>query len=155
MFLLTRPSLYKITGPSMSPTLADGDIALVVERRGMVRRGQIAIIDMRDTSCGQRWHVKRVVGLPGECIEFENGLIFIDGIHHREPYLRGLPAAPEALSAAWDIDTDACFVMGDNRAHSTDSRRFGPMPLDTVVGVVEVRLWPPFRRARRLSTPLG
>ena len=91
---------------------------------------------------GARWHVKRIIGLPGEKIALEDGLLFIDGTRYLEPYLRGLPAAPGAVNESWDVGVRDLFIMGDNRAHSTDSRHLGSIPEDWVIGTVALRLWP-------------
>ncbi len=90
--------------------------------------------------------IKRLVGLPGERLRFEDGLLFVDGRHHPEPYLGGLPATPGAYPQDWRVPADHLFVMGDNRVRSTDSRRLGPIPEFAIVGLVARRFWPLIRR---------
>ncbi len=84
--------------------------------------------------------IKRVVGLPGETIEIRENTVFVDGVALDEPYLpTGITMddmPPRTLRA------DELFVMGDNRNASSDSRRFGPIQIDDVVGKAFVRIWP-------------
>ena len=65
-----------------------------------------------------------------------------------EPYLAGLPAAIGLEERSWRVGRDEYFVMGDNRAHSTDSRDFGPVSAEMVLSVVWLRWWPPGRWGR-------
>lgn len=137
----------------MHPALRDGDIALVVgQRRRSFGRGRIVAF-----RTGAAVRVKRVVGLPGEVVEFRDGLLFIDGEHLPEPYLGGLPAYVGLESASWTLGEGDYFVMGDNRARSSDSREHGPAREEDVIGAVVARIplsavrrrLPLFRRRRR------
>ena len=89
--------------------------------------------------------IKRVVGLPGERIEISNNTVFIDGEPLDESYL-----AP-ATRTRWDnrealvIPEGEYFVMGDNRTRSLDSRRFGPITRDEIIGRAFVIIWPTSR----------
>ena len=136
----------------MHPALRDGDIALVVVgRRRSLSRGRIVAF-----RAGTAVRVKRVVGLPGEVVEFRDGLLFIDGAHFTEPYLGGLPANAGLESASWTLGDGDYFVMGDNRARSSDSREHGPARAEDVIGAVVARIplsafrrrLPLFRRRR-------
>lgn len=130
----------------MEPALRDGDLALVWNRRRPLARGRIVLI--RAEGAGGMIHVKRVVGLPGERVEFRDGSLFINGAHFPEPYLGGLPANAGLCRAAWTLGADEYFAMGDNRARSADSRRYGPIREDDVIGAVIARIWlPPFLRS--------
>ena len=123
----------------MEPTLRDGDLILVAKRP-------------RRRLAGGMIQVKRVVGLQGERVELREGSLFIDGAHHPEPYLGGLPANVGLDCAAWTLGADEYFAMGDNRARSADSRRYGPIRADDTLGAAIARIWasaPPFP----ISTP--
>lgn len=128
----------------MEPSLYDGDLLFTYEARGSIRRGKIVVIRMPDGT-GPTWQVKRVVGLPGECLQFYDGLLFINGTPHREPYLRGLPAYLGLHRMSFDIREGHYFVLGDNRTRSVDGRSFGPIDASQVAGIVAARLWPPLR----------
>ena len=123
----------------MQPALRDGDAVLVVSRRRSVGRGRIAALRARRGGAAMI-QVKRVVGLPGERVEFRDGSLLIDGEHFPEPYLRGLPANVGLEPSSWTLGEGEYFVMGDNRAHSDDSRRYGPARAEDVVGAVMARI---------------
>ena len=83
--------------------------------------------------------IKRVVGLPGETIEVRDSQVMVNGSALDEPYLPDvfMPDEPPIT-----VGEDEVFVMGDNRDASFDSRRFGPIPLDDLVGEAFVTIWP-------------
>lgn len=122
----------------MHPALRDGDIALVIRQRSL-DRGRIIAFRAR-TGGTAAVRVKRVVGLPGEVVEFRDGLLFIDGAHFPEPYLGGLPANVGLDAASWTLGEGDYFVMGDNRARSSDSREHGPARAEDVIGAVVARI---------------
>ena len=96
----------------------------------------------------ERRRIKRVVGLPGEEVRLIDGVVLIEGEDLDEPYLGGLPASPGLAEGEWRMDDGECFLMGDNRAHSTDSRAYGPIRLDSIVGEARFLVWPPARWGR-------
>ncbi len=104
------------------------------------QRGDIVVFEYpRDTS---RDFIKRVIGLPGEMVEIRNGQVLIDGIPLEEPYLPGSARAQMGAMAPVRVPDDAVFVMGDNRGNSSDSRTWGPLPLDKIVGQAWFIYWP-------------
>ena len=138
--------LYRVQGQSMAPALRQDDYVLVRAFRNRARqprRGDIVVVTRND---GTR--LKRVVGLPGERLVFTEGTLLVDGDRLSEPYLRGLPPYPGLDTREFSLGSDAYFVMGDNRAHSTDSRHFGPVGRPALEGAVVCRLWPALRRGK-------
>ncbi|HSJ82398.1 MAG TPA: signal peptidase I [Acidimicrobiia bacterium] len=83
--------------------------------------------------------IKRVVGLPGETIEVRNNQVVVDGSPLDESYLPDVFMPDEPPITVGDAEV---FVMGDNRDASFDSRRFGPIALDDLVGEAFVTIWP-------------
>ncbi len=87
--------------------------------------------------------IKRVIGLPGETITIENGRVHVDGVPIQEPYL------PEGVQMAdfgpVSLAEDEVFLMGDNREFSMDSRAFGPIKVDHIIGEAVLIIWPPGR----------
>jgi signal peptidase I len=87
--------------------------------------------------------IKRVIGLPGERVEIIDNRVLIDGVPIVEPYLKAGSSMPDFGPVV--VPPGEMFVMGDNRNSSQDSRYFGSVPTDTVVGRAFVIMWPPSR----------
>jgi signal peptidase I len=107
-------------------TIPEAVIRSVLEAVGIRTRGHEDLI-------------KRVIGLPGETVEVKDNRVVINGTPLDEPYLVDVFMPDEP---AITISADQVFVMGDNRNASFDSRRFGPIPLDDLVGEAFVTIWP-------------
>lgn len=138
-------ALYRVEGESMMPSLRGGDYLLVREDTGSRRppsREDIVVVAQSGRS-----QVKRVIALPGERVALADGMLWIDGERLIEPYLHGLPAYLGLDESEFEIGSDEYFVMGDNRAHSTDSRDYGPVHRSRISGRVLVRIWPLLRSA--------
>lgn len=88
--------------------------------------------------------IKRVIGLPGDVVEGIDGGVVVNGQALDEPYLKE-PSQPIAPFGPVEVPPDSLFVMGDNRGASQDSRVFGPIPVEDVVGKAFVIIWPPSR----------
>jgi signal peptidase I len=148
---------FYISGPSMRTTLSQNDRVLVNKlsyRLHDVNRGDVVVFDRVTTNGGTVQHddlIKRVIGLGGETVEIRSCEVFIDGRQLNEPYLDPVHLArPDPASRCNVVDLDPqlvpdgyVFVMGDNRAESFDSRMFGPIDRDLIVGRAFVVLWPP------------
>lgn len=138
--------LYRVQGQSMAPALCQGDyvlVRIVGNRAPQRRRGDIVVVAMTEGS-----RLKRVVGLPGERLVFTEGTLLVDGDRLLEPYLGGLPSYLGLENREFALASGEYFVMGDNRAHSTDSRNFGPVSCSQLKGAVVCRLWRPLRRRK-------
>ncbi len=84
--------------------------------------------------------IKRVIAIGGQTVEIRSNMVFVDGAAIDEPYLASGVAMRDM--APTTIDDGDVWVMGDNRNNSGDSRRFGAIPADSLVGKAFVRLWP-------------
>jgi signal peptidase I len=134
----------RVYGQSMEPNL-HSDQRLVVEKLSYNRwlwvrspqRGDVVVLRVSSNS---DLLIKRVVGLPGDRVEIRGGQVFINGQSLREPYL-ALPYHGDYGPV--DVPPLHVFVMGDNRGFSNDSRAFGPLSLDSVVGRAWFSYWPP------------
>ena len=84
--------------------------------------------------------IKRVIGLPGETLSIEDNRVHIDGVPLAEPYLPNGVTMPSLEPVT--IGRDEVFVMGDNRRSSFDSRNFGTIPMEDVIGKAFIVIWP-------------
>ena len=81
-----------------------------------------------------------MIGLPGETITIESNQLFVDGEPVFEPYLSDDVTMPD--EGPFVVGEDEVFVMGDNRQFSFDSRRFGSIPYDDLIGRAFITIWP-------------
>jgi signal peptidase I len=94
---------------------------------------------------GPRAFVKRVVGMPGDRIAVRDGLVIRNGRGVAEPFAAPCDGGPECDLAAVEIPPGHYFLMGDNRGNSVDSRYWGPLPRDQIIGRAVATYWPPGR----------
>ncbi|MBI3955164.1 signal peptidase I [Candidatus Gottesmanbacteria bacterium] len=91
-------------------------------------------------------YIKRVIGLPGDTVKVEKGFVFVNDRQLSEYYLKEktflYPGSFMLEGANITVPKDFLFVMGDNRTHSSDSREFGPIPEDSIIGKAFLRYWP-------------
>jgi signal peptidase I len=136
---------FFIPSLSMFSTLDEGDRVLVNKlsyRLGDVDRGDVIVFErpanVTDTEIKDL--IKRVVALPGETVEGRDGAVYVDGRRLKEAYLDD--GTETSDFPAKKIGEGQLWVMGDNRTNSEDSRVFGPIDDDLVVGRAFVRVWP-------------
>ena len=152
---------YRVPPASMEPTLhcgspvegcrsrvADRVIAnRIVYRFHAPQRGDIVVFEAPATvkaACNAGGtFVKRIVGLPGEQVSMQDGHVLINGVRLMEPYLA--PGYRGQDSGEWPRSRGGYFVLGDNRAMSCDSRRWGVVPRERIIGRADLRYWPPNR----------
>ena len=134
-------------------------------------RGDVVVVVQHPLQRGRNY-IKRIVGLPGESVRIEEHRVFINGLTLEEPYLDGPdnrgpiddpqirrtydgnatpnydtesaggPDRLEGPDQEWSLSDDEYFMIGDNRANSDDSRSFGPLKRDLIVGKAWIRYWP-------------
>ena len=153
VFGFVRPVVaapYRIPTESMVPTLMVQDRLMVNKLAydfGAPGRGDIVLFENQQGE--EDPLIKRVVGMPGETLELRDGRVFVDGEPLDEPYLRRetcVRLIPKTCSfGPVEVPEGEYFMMGDNRANSVDSRYFGPVPEDDVIGEALLRFWPPTR----------
>lgn len=135
----------RVSGKSMLNTLHHDDM-LLVNKIGKhftsYKRGQIVILDAPDYP--NRLYVKRVVGIPGDTISLKDDKVYLNGEELQEPYTSVDYTLPENGGLEWQLSENEYFVMGDNRLEgaSNDSRNFGPISKDEIVGHAFFRIYP-------------
>ena len=137
---------FIVEGASMDPTFKSGEYLIVDELTyhwSDPKRGSVLIFRYpRDPS---KYFIKRVIGLPGETLEIKDGIVTIKnevsplGFVIDEPYIK----FPKTDNLLITLGEDEYFVMGDNRLGSADSRIWGPVPREDVIGRPIIRFMPP------------
>jgi signal peptidase I len=162
---------FKIEGQSMEPSLHTGQYILVnkivyfhfdlnapsqllpgntqpskiVYPFHLPRRGEVVVFEYpNDIS---KDYIKRVIGLPGDTVTIKNSQVYVNDVLLDEPYLRGVQTTCRTGDPCSDaqpvrVEPGTVFVMGDNRVNSSDSREWGALPLDRIIGKAWVSYWP-------------
>lgn len=139
---------HKVSGLSMYPKMHDGDY-LITEKLsykfGEPKRGQIVVLkNPRDNS---QDFIKRIIAVPGDSLKIENNQVFVNGQKLNETYLPLDTPTPAGAFVTEGVIIKAgvnqYFVFGDNRNHSSDSREWGPVTKEELVGRALFRYWPP------------
>jgi signal peptidase I len=141
-----------VNGLSMMPTLHDHDRMIVNKlsyKIGEPKRFDIIVFHAEE----DKDYIKRVIGLPGDRIEYKNDTLYVNGKAYKEPYLDDYkkqvidgpltePFTLEEITGKETVPEGYLFVMGDNRRYSKDSRHIGFIPMDKVVGKTNIVYWP-------------
>lgn len=134
---------FMVLGISMEPSFAERQLLLVSRLHYLVgepQRGDIVVFHYPDVSTED--YIKRIIGLPGDVVEIRGTLVYINGELLEELYIHE-PCLPQNCEPLiWRLDTRQYFVMGDNRNHSSDSRAFGPILREYLIGKVVLRYFP-------------
>lgn len=145
----TVSSRVRVENISMKPTLQPGYLLVVNKlayKLGTPKHGDIIVFDYK--GAGQEDYIKRIVGLPGDQVVVENGVVSVNGHPLTEPYIAELPR----YSGSWSVPEDSYFVLGDNRNNSSDSHQWGYVSKKDVVGKA-VFVYFPFDAIRSLVIP--
>jgi signal peptidase I len=130
----------RVDGFSMLPTLEDGEFVLVSKvnyQLANVERGDIIVFHFPMDP--EQELIKRVIGLPGDLVGVQDGVVSVNGLALEEPYI----AATPAYYGEWKVPDGHLFVLGDNRNDSSDSHSWGYLPFEKVVGKAVIIYWPP------------
>ncbi len=135
---------FVVDGSSMQPNFATGQFVIVSRVNYMIgqpQRGDVVVFQYPlDT---QQDYIKRLIGLPGDTVEIRDTQVYVNGVALNEPYINE-PCTPlSCQDRTWTLGANQYFMMGDNRNHSSDSRVFGPVARNLIVGEALVRYWPP------------
>lgn len=129
-----------VSGNSMYPTLENGELLLLNKVGSTYKRNDIVVINY-DNGIVKEKLIKRVIGLPGEKIEYKNGMLYVNDEYVMDPF----------ASTTYDFSTnilgdiipeDKYLVLGDNRGNSVDSRMIGLIDEDDIEGKTAIRFYP-------------
>lgn len=137
----------QIKGASMEPTFHNGNYIFTSKVTYKLRapiRGDVVVFHAPRNPDLE--YIKRIIGLPGDTVLIENEKVYVNGEQIEEPYISDLTTlglagfAEEGVPMA--VPEGQYFVMGDNRPRSSDSREFGPIPYESIIGQVIYRYFP-------------
>ena len=143
-YFLFQP--FFVRGQSMDPNFENGDYLIIDEITYRFRdpgRGEVVVFKYPDDP-SQRF-IKRIIGLPGETIEIKDGKVIISNqetslvLDESDYLVSDLSTSGDTIIS---LQENEYFVLGDNRAFSFDSRRFGPLSKENIIGRVVLRAWP-------------
>ncbi|MEH7389337.1 signal peptidase I [Bacillus sp. JJ1474] len=140
-FLFSPTTVF---GESMAPTFQDQE-KVVVSKTAGIQRFDVIVFNAPDVE--DKKYIKRVIGLPGDRIEMKDDVLYINGKAFEESYLKENKADNLFNKLTGDfklqeVPKDYLFVMGDNRLNSKDSRHFGFIPNESIIGEVKFRFYP-------------
>lgn len=162
---------FKVDGQSMLPNLVNNEMLLVnrnvyfhfdanevlnllpgedTEEKNIVypfhppERGDIIVFNPPSTVPSDKPYIKRVIGLPGDTVAIRNGSVFVNGIELDEPYIADgiTQCRGERQCGPIEVPEGEIYVLGDNRDDSSDSRAFGTVPMDNIIGKAWITYWP-------------
>lgn len=131
----------QVSGPSMEPHVVPGEVVLIntlAYKFGAPQRGDIVAFSHASDGASELF-IKRVIGLPGERVAIDRGTVFVNGTKLAEPYVR---YADARSFKEVTVPPGSIYVLGDNRANSDDSRFFGPVSEEALLGRALAGIWP-------------
>jgi signal peptidase I len=133
--------LPQVSGLSMEPHIRSGEYVLIntfAYRFGAPRRGEI--VAFRHDGDARGVFIKRVIGLPNDRIRIDRGLVYLNGAKLEEAYVQH---RDDHSFGEITVPTRSVYVLGDNRSESEDSRFFGPVDDERLIGRAVAGIWPP------------
>lgn len=125
-----------VHGTSMNDTLHNKDVMVLNKigiKTGKIKRFDIVVINYDKTRL-----IKRVIGLPGEMVEYHDGILYINNKEVKDPYDNGKTPNIDILK----LNDDEYIVLGDNRDNSLDSSELGPFKRKQIIGKTNFTIWP-------------
>ncbi len=136
---------FQVQQVSMVPTIQPGEHLLVdklTPRFDDYSRGDVVVFRAPGTAQDETPFIKRVIGVGGDRVELEGGAVLVNGVALDEGYIARGPTEPDCGEDAWSVPEGELFLMGDHRNQSQDSRCFGTVGVERVVGRAWLRFWP-------------
>lgn len=151
-------SLVRVDGTSMYPNLQNNELVALF-KQGKIKRGTVIVFDAYGVDANAQpkdKYVKRVIGLPGDKIEYKNdGKLYVNGVRQSQSYITKKQQVAGTLTLQaneakgvtlgsgqiFTVPKGKYFVLGDNRATSNDSRYYGFVPTNKILGTVKTGFW--------------
>lgn len=138
-----------VKGASMLPTYENQDVIIISKVSEINRFDQIVF----EAPYEEEYYIKRVIGLPGDTVEMKDDMLSVNGETFEEPYVNRENEDPfqkrvtqnftlEELTGDKTVPEGYLFVLGDNRLRSSDSRHYGLIPIESVLGESKLRIYP-------------
>ena len=140
-YFLFQP--FVVRGQSMEPNFENRDYLIIDQLSLRLRepqRGEVVVF--KYPQAPSQKYIKRIVGLPGDTVEIKDGKVAVAGSELKEYYLPENVFTDEKGFKKITLGENEYFVLGDNRAVSSDSRVWGVLPEENIIGRVFVRAWP-------------
>lgn len=138
---------HQVIGNSMDPNFADKEYLLsdkVSYRLHLPARGDVIVF--KSPPDPEKDYIKRIIGLPGEKIKIQGGKVYINGDLLKENYIPSesftIPGLFLREGHEVQVPPNSYIALGDNRNHSSDSREWGFVPRDSIIGKAFIRYWP-------------
>lgn len=126
-----------VDGSSMSPTLSDNQFIILSRSTKKIDRNDIVVFDYEDSKL-----IKRVIGLPGESIKYENGILYINDREYEDKFSSITEDFELSEFGIKKIPENSYFLLGDNRNNSIDSRVIGPVNISNINGETIFSVYP-------------
>jgi signal peptidase I len=141
----------RVENVSMEPTLVPGNFLLVNKlayKWGKMHTGDIVVFHHNENG-NKEDYIKRLIGIPGDIVKVEFGIVYVNGQALEEPYILQTPN----YSGTWTVPENTVFVLGDNRNDSSDSHDWGFVQSSDIIGRAFLVYWP-LKSIRALSHPV-
>lgn len=133
---------FIVSGASMDPTFTDGDYLIVDQiTKDFVEPKRDSVVIFKYPKDETKYFIKRVIGVPGDTVEIKNGAVIVNGATIDEPFVVDINKKKENM-AELTLEAGKYFVLGDNRKGSLDSRAWGTVSENQIIGRPVVRLLP-------------
>ena len=129
----------RVSGESIEPTFHNNN-RVFINKLSKLERFDVVVLDAPDAESKE--YIKRIIGMPGDDVRFEDNQLYINDKPVAEPFLKGTNIVTEGFQLKEKVPENSYFVMGDNRGNSNDSRFFGFVSEDEMQGEVFFRYWP-------------
>jgi signal peptidase I len=136
---------FQVQQVSMVPTIQPGEHLLVdklTPRFDDYSRGDVVVFRAPGTAEDETPFIKRIIGVGGDRVEIADGGVLVNGVALDEDYVARGTTEPDCGESVWNVPQGEIFLMGDHRNQSQDSRCFGTVAVDRVVGRAWLRFWP-------------